>query len=435
MKRSNQRWTFLVLLAILGGLLLHSCSPKPKKETDEQPIEESLEIKNLLGDVTDSMRLTEGLRIAGSTESSSPSGMILMGNAEFLFVVQNRIVSNGPTPNVSPIVYELKTEDRSGNIKEHNGPISKGISGIGSSHRGICQTDWGTVILAPAYQVKEKPSVSDKGYLMEWDPKTKTAQSMKYLGKSNFSSVGTYVDNEGIRAIYYSDRSSTNSFLYKYVLGVGQPIDSGKLYVASFKHGYWILMDVRTNTVINSKYKKQEDVQENLHAASEMAGASTFLPITHVAIDPNTRQLVISVLPDESRMALFGGLYSLGEEAGKADAVIFHRETLMLGSPTSKFSHPSCFSFDKKGNIWIVNSVSDADLISPNYSYSKNGLVLTPRRGPQTGLSFLVATAGRKKMFSGMALNEKGTMLFISLIDTKSVGKVLQLEGELLGKQ
>jgi hypothetical protein len=421
----------------MGELLYPSCSPKPKKETDEQPKEESFEIKTLLGDVADSIRLTEGLRIVQSTETPSPSGMILNGNSEFLFVAQSPIDASNSTVSkliTSPIVYELNAENGSGNIREHNGPMSKGISGIGTNHRAICQTEWGTVIVAPVYQVKEKLSDSGKGYLMEWDPQSQSAKSLKYLGKANFTSVGTFVDNDGTRAIYYSDLSSTNSFLYKFVLGVNQPIDSGKLYVASFKHGYWILMDVRTNTVINSKYKKQEDVQENLHAASEMAGATTFLPITHLGVDPTTRQLVISVLPNESRMVLFGGLYSLGEEGGKSDAVIFHRETMILGSPDSKFSHPYCFSFDKKGNIWIVNSLSEAEFRSPNYSYSKNGLVLTPRRGPQTGLSFLVATAGRERKFTGMALSETGPMLFLGLTDAKNSGKILQLQGELLEK-
>ena len=440
MKRSSQGWILLMFFALMASFFLSACSPKPKKLSDEQPAEESFEIQTLLGGVSDSLGLAKGLTLVHEWVLSDPAGMAFLENeaSATLYVTQNSTIGlgkTGPASHRGFTSFGFSRKDDSWLLNESNNPENLKFTGFGKNNKGIYASDWGTIITAPISKVNENTAVDETAYPVEWNPELKTSRTLKQLGKGNFTGVTTFTDNNGVKAIYFADQSFANSFLYKYVFTDPENLDSGKLYVASFKYNYWILLDVRTNTVISPKYKTQTAILENLHAASEMAGATTKQPISGLAIDPVNRQLVMALLPDEGKRSLFGGLFSLGEEEGRSDAVTFHLEPLYLGSPDTKFSHPGSFTFDANGNTWIINSLTDADRQNASYSqFSKSGLILIPRRGAQTGLSFLVAVAERNGLFSGIALTQANKSLFLGYLDSNNSGKILQLKGELLEK-
>ena len=77
---------------------------------------------------------------------------------------------------------------------------------------------------------------------------------------------------------------------------------------------------------------------------------------------------------------------------------------------------PDNMAFDKNGNLWVTNDMSEKDIGTAKYSmFGNNGLYFIPMSGKKAGMPILVATAPVDAELTGPWFTPDYKTLFLSV--------------------
>ena len=84
------------------------------------------------------------------------------------------------------------------------------------------------------------------GWIVEIDPFKKTAKKLTALGR--FSHEGfTFTKTKNGKAVVYGGDNRTQGYFFKFISNSENNLDKGELFVADFKNGKWISLDLKKN--------------------------------------------------------------------------------------------------------------------------------------------------------------------------------------------
>ncbi|MBY0413028.1 MAG: DUF839 domain-containing protein, partial [Bdellovibrionales bacterium] len=133
-------------------------------------------------------------------------------------------------------------------------------------------------------------------------------------------------------------------------------------------------------------------------------------------IDPITGHIFLNCTNNVTAGRPFGAVYKFVEKNNDYTSLEFESSIFIHGGEASKIACPDNMAFDKKGNLWITNDISEDEIGLDRYRpYGNNGLFYVPMSGPRRGETFRVAQAPNDAELTGPCFSEDGKTLFLSI--------------------
>jgi secreted PhoX family phosphatase len=272
------------------------------------------------------------------------------------------------------------------------------------------------------------------GWVVEVDPFDPTSTPRKHtaLGRFRHENVAVAVGEDGTVVAYMGD-DRNDSCVYKFVADAKVSgdraadmaiLESGKLYVADFANGAWLLLDYDTQDALkaatNSEnqplFAAQADVLADTRAAALALAATPMDRPEDIEVHPFTSDVYIALTNNTGHGNFHGQIVRLKETDGNVAAETFEWDVFAVGGPQSGFSSPDNLIFDGEGNLWMVTDISTSRHNKGIYKFhGNNALFFFHTDGPMAGYAFQFASGPVHSEMTGPAWTPDGKTLFLSV--------------------
>lgn len=272
------------------------------------------------------------------------------------------------------------------------------------------------------------------GWVVEVDPFDPDSTPRKHtaMGRFRHENVAVQVAEDGTVVAYMGDDRS-DACVYKFVADkkLTDPTDrasnlsileSGKLYVASFATGEWLLLDYDEQSALqeatddegNPVFTSQVDVLANARDAALAIGGTPVDRPEDIEVHPLDRSVYVA-LTNNTRHGNFHGQIVRLEEEDPA-SLTFSWSIFAVGGPQSGFSSPDNMIFDGEGNIWMVTDISTSKQNKGIYEFQgNNGLFFFRTAGPFAGVAYQFASGPVHCEMTGQSWTPDGKTMFVSI--------------------
>jgi secreted PhoX family phosphatase len=312
------------------------------------------------------------------------------------------------------------------------GPIAIGT--FGNCSGGT--TPWGTALSgeenvhdypAPgAYDWPADPYAKRHyGYIVEVDPFDPAAMPRKHtaMGRFRHENAAVRVAADGTVAAYMGD-DKRDSCVYKYVADRKLAdvrdraanmsiLESGKLYVADFANGKWILLDRAADERLQKKYTSQAEVVADARGAGLAVGGTPVDRPEDLEIHPFDGSVFIACTNNSDHGNYHGQIVRLTDEPA---GTTFDWQIFATGGPQSGFTCPDNMVFDAKGRLWLCSDVSDMSVGRGIYEFMGNNSVFyVSTEGADRGQVYRFASGPPGCETTGPCWTPDGKTLFLAI--------------------
>jgi hypothetical protein len=398
---------------LLLFLLVFVACNTPALEEDNQD-EKGFELQSVPIAIYDSLRLAPGINAEILDSLSWPSTLIAYQGG--LIIGQN---PHRLTGDLKPTAAHNNPTIRYYNVAE-DAQIKAALPGFQTA---MCEAPWGGILMATTGKNK-----FDKGYIYHFFEGVLTR--LDALGSSCFTGVAAHQTQNGKAIIYYSDFTSANSNLYKFVSDSGTNCYKGTVYAAKLPTFGWMNMDRDVQPLLANKYKSNTALLENVNEATRVAGYVSNYAIAAMVFDKYDGSIKYSNMPLIHKEYLFGSLDYIFEDGGLYDGTSFHNKSYILAGSKDHYSHAKLLTIDDKKGLWISTGMSVDEFSNEVYQTNGgNALLIIPQTGVQSNLTLRLAVAPKKGRFSGLVLDKKQHCVYTTLQDQQGKAVLLKLTG------
>ncbi|MGD9571903.1 MAG: PhoX family phosphatase [Thermoleophilia bacterium] len=275
------------------------------------------------------------------------------------------------------------------------------------------------------------------GWVVEVDPWAPDAPPRKHtaMGRFRHENVAIGVAPDRTVVAYMGD-DLADSCVYKFVadrklakasdreanLGI---LESGKLYVADFANGAWVLLDLAAHARLRDAkdpvtgaplFATQADVLADARAAALPVGGTPVDRPEDIEIDPRDGSVFVALTNNTGHGNFHGQIVRIIEEGGNPAATAFGWDIFAVGGPQSGFSSPDNLIFDGHGALWMVTDISSSRVGKGIYAFQgNNALFMMPTRGKDAGTAYQFASGPVDCEMTGPAWTPDGETLFLSV--------------------
>lgn len=253
------------------------------------------------------------------------------------------------------------------------------------------------------------------GWVVEVNPFTGDAKKLTALGRFSHECATTVIAPDG-RTVVYSGDDKADECIYKFIAARAGSLDKGELYVADTVNGKWLSLNVESHPELKKRFTDQTDCLINAREAARIVGATLLDRPEDVEIDPVTNSVLVALSNNKPKGNLHGSLLKIEEDKGDPRSMSFKASTFLAGGPKAGFSCPDNLAFDKKGNLWFTNDISDSVINTGEYTpFMNNGLYYVPMSGANAGKVFQIASAPVNAELTGPSFSPDFRTLFLSV--------------------
>jgi secreted PhoX family phosphatase len=253
------------------------------------------------------------------------------------------------------------------------------------------------------------------GWVVEVEPKTGKSRKLVAMGRFCREGATVVVAPDG-RPVVYSGDDGRDRCLYKFIGSKPGDLASGVLYVADFSKSKWVAVDISQHAVLQEHFKDQLDVLLRVREAAPMIGGTALDRPEDIEVEPQTKSILVSLTNNTNNGNYFGSLLRLSERDASPLALEFEAKTFLAGGLETGFACPDNLAFDKRGNLWMTNDISDSAIGKDPYGpFKNNGLYYIPLSGPDAARVFQVASAPVGAELTGLSFTPDGEELFLAV--------------------
>lgn len=274
------------------------------------------------------------------------------------------------------------------------------------------------------------------GWVVEIDPFDPESTPRKHtaMGRFRHENVAVRVGEDGTVVAYMGD-DRADCCVYKFVADqkLTDPInreanmsilESGKLYVANFATGAWLLLDYDEQTALQEAtnsddeilFESQVDVLADARAAAIALRATPVDRPEDIEIHPLDGSVFIALTNSTGHGNFFGQIVRLMETDGDPASETFEWTIFAVGGPQSGFASPDNLVFDGEGNLWMVTDISSSVQNVGIYAFQGNNAMFFFRtEGPYAGVAYQFASGPLECEMTGPAWTPDGKTLFLSV--------------------
>jgi len=309
-------------------------------------------------------------------------------------------------------------------------------------------TPWGTVLSCEENFQDYPVAAADGGYgwdaniyakrhygwVVEVDPFDPASTPRKHtaMGRFRHENVAIRVGADGAVVAYMGD-DRADSCVYKFVADQKlsddraanlKILEKGKLYVADFSTGKWILLDYKANellrTAVDSKkaplFASQASVLADTRAAGIAAKGTPVDRPEDIEVHPKTGDVYVALTNNTGHGNFHGQIVKLSEAENNPAGEEFAWEIFAVGGSQSGFSSPDNLTFDGDGNMWMVTDVSSSRVGSGIYKFmGNNGMFFFRTEGSYAGIAYQFASGPVECEMTGQCWTPDGGTLFLSV--------------------
>ena len=272
------------------------------------------------------------------------------------------------------------------------------------------------------------------GWVVEIDPfdAASTPRKQTALGRCRHENVAIAVGADGTVVAYMGD-DKADSCVYKFVADKKLSgdraedmtiLESGKLYVADFGNGKWLLVDYDSQEALQTAvdaegaplFASQADVLADIRAAALLLRATPMDRPEDIEIHPKDGSIFIALTNNTGHGNFHGQIVRLVETDSNYTSETFEWSVFAVGGPQSGFSSPDNLIFDAEGNLWMVTDISSSRHNKGIYKFqANNGLFFFRTEGPFAGIAYQFASGPVHCEMTGPAWTPDGKTLFLSV--------------------
>ena len=308
-------------------------------------------------------------------------------------------------------------------------------------------TPWGTAlsceenfqdypVAAPAGYGWDETVYSKKhyGWVVEVDPFDATATPRKHtaMGRFRHENVAIAIGSDNTVVAYMGD-DRADSCVYKFVADKKLSgdraedmtiLESGKLYVADFANGAWILLDYDSQAALQEAvngddqplFASQVDVLADCRAAALAVRGTPVDRPEDIEVHPLDGSIFVALTNSTGHGNFHGQIVRLFETDNNPAGETFEWNIFAVGGPQSGFSSPDNLIFDGEGNLWMVTDISSSRHNKGIYKFhANNGLFFFRTDGPFAGIAYQFASGPVHCEMTGPAWTPDGKTLFLSI--------------------
>ena len=272
------------------------------------------------------------------------------------------------------------------------------------------------------------------GWVVEVDPFDPASTPRKHtaLGRFRHENVAIRVGDDGTVVAYMGD-DKADSCVYKFVadrrLGAERDdnlgiLEAGKLYVADFGNGAWLLVDYAASSKIRDlanpdgtpTYASQIDVLGDTRAAAIAVGGTPVDRPEDIEVNPRDGSVFVALTNNTGHGNFHGQIARLVEDGDDPAATTFSWSLFAVGGPQSGFSSPDNLLFDGDGDLWMVTDISSSRVGKGIYAFQgNNALFFMPTSGKDAGTAYQFASGPVDCEMTGPSWSPDGRTLFLSV--------------------
>ena len=253
------------------------------------------------------------------------------------------------------------------------------------------------------------------GWVVEINPWTGAAKKHSALGRFCHEGATCVRTKSGLTTVYMGD-DKASEYLYKFISAKPDSLEEGTLYVAQMKTGRWLPLQMDSHPEFTERFLNQTDLLMRVREAAKILGATPLARPEDVEINPANGDVIVALTNNSGEADYHGSFLKIVEDQADPGALTFKFSTWISGGPQSGISCPDNLAFDKSGNLWCTNDISDEKMNQGIYSpFKNNGLYYIPMKGPRAGIVFQVASAPRDAEFTGPMFTPDGETLLLSV--------------------
>ncbi len=266
------------------------------------------------------------------------------------------------------------------------------------------------------------------GWIVEIDPFGELPpKKHTSLGRFCHENASLRLGESGRLAVYMGD-DSADQYFYKYLSrekylpsasrAVSSALlENGVLYVADFRKGQWVPLDLQANPALKSAgFKSQAEVLLRTRDAAKAVGATPLDRPEDCEVHPRDGSVYLSLTNNAGHGDFHGKIIRLVEKDDNAESLEFRYEIFLAGGPQSGLSCPDNLVFDSKGNLWVTCDVPGYAIGKGAYSQvGNNGMFMIPTSGRSMGDAFQFASGPVGAELTGPGFNESQDTLFLSV--------------------
>ncbi len=347
-------------------------------------------------------------RIDGSTQIPFAKKQLVMGRAYAMGTLGN--CAGGVTPWKTVLSCEENYQDFYGESKytkslDANGKPVYQKEFVGSSKLAF---DW--------YKHFNNPP-EHYGWVVEIEPFTGKAKTLTSLGRFSHEGATCIQSTPQSPTVVYLGDDKEGECFYKFISNSPLSLEEGTLYVANLEKGEWISLDYTSRPEFKERFKDQLDLLTNTREAAAIAGGTRLGRPEDCEVNPfNKGEVLVALTTQEVNGKKWGSILKISEENQDPLSLKFKSESFLLGGESSGIVQPDNLAFDKMGNLWITNDISDDKIGEGEYQpYGNNSLFVIPTQGTNKGKTFRVASAPKGAEMTGPCFTPDGSQLFLSI--------------------
>lgn len=264
------------------------------------------------------------------------------------------------------------------------------------------------------------------GWVVEVDPFEPDSTPRKHtaLGRMRHENVAIRVASDGTVVAYMGDDKQDGCF-YKFVadrrfsadrLANRSILESGRLYVADFGNGRWLVLDRDKDQRLAKHFPSQAEVLADARRAGLLVGGTPIDRPEDAEIHPHDGSVFIALTNNELHGNFHGHIVRIEETDSDPTAATFDWSIFAVGGPQSGFSSPDNLIFDDAGDLWMCTDVSDTKVGTGIYRFlGNNSLFRIATTGPDRGTAYRFASGPRACEMTGPAWTPDGSTLFLAI--------------------
>lgn len=252
------------------------------------------------------------------------------------------------------------------------------------------------------------------GWVVEIEPKTGVAKKLVSLGRFCHEGACTIKAKDGRVVVYMGDDANDECF-YKFISDRPDSLESGILYVAQLETGKWIPLDMK-NPLLKTKFRDQTELLIRTREAAKLVKGTKLDRPEDCEIDPITGHIFLNCTNNVPAGRPYGSIHKFVEKNNDYTSLEFSSSIFIHGGLDSKIACPDNLAFDKKGNLWVTNDISEDEIGNGAYkNFGNNALFYIPMNGNNSGRIFRVAQAPMDAELTGPCFSDDGKTLFLSV--------------------
>jgi uncharacterized protein len=253
------------------------------------------------------------------------------------------------------------------------------------------------------------------GWVVEINPWTGQSQKLTSLGRFAHEAATCTKAKDGRAVVYMSD-DTANQFLYKFISDRSDSFEIGTLYVAQLETGKWVPIQMDSHPEFKIRFRNETELKVRTREAAALLKATPLDRPEDIEINPINGDIIVALTNNSAAHRPHGSLLKVQEQGSDPGSLKFQSSTWISGGPDLGLSCPDNLAFDRSGNLWCTNDISDEKMNTGIYkSFKNNGLYFIPMHGSRAGQVFQVASAPRDAEFTGPCFTPDGETLLLSV--------------------